>query len=119
MFPIGWPVAAFFFLLHALAGAAIGALTGLLLSLTTRRTARAFLRHGFLGVIGYFIGFLGCIFTPWPENTITYRLEGGALVTETANIYQHPERVAIIVAILLPLLNELYRWRKQKTAKLS
>jgi hypothetical protein len=35
------------------------------------------------------------------------------------NRYQHPERVAIVIAILLPLLHELYRWRKRNPAPLT
>ena len=48
---------------------------------------------------------------PWHTNTITYELSGGTHVTSTMNNYQHPERVAVVVAIILPILYELYRKR--------
>ena len=53
------------------------------------------------------------------RNTITYRLEGGTEVSSTMNSYQHFERVAICIAILLPLLHELYLWKKRKASQLT
>lgn len=52
---------------------------------------------------------------PWPRNTISYQTKEGVLVTSTMNTYQHPERVAIVVAVLLPLLHELYRLKRART----
>jgi hypothetical protein len=56
---------------------------------------------------------------PWPRNTVVKQLEGGGSVATTMNRYQHPERVAIAIAIILPLLQELYRWRKRNAASLT
>jgi hypothetical protein len=56
---------------------------------------------------------------PWPENTVVKQLDGGGTVSTTMNTYQHPEHVAIAVAILLPLLYALYRWRKRNAASLT
>ena len=67
------------------------------------------LTDAFLGAFGYLAAWHACIFMPWPRNTITYRLEGGTQVSSTMNRYQHPERVAIIIAVISPLLYELYR----------
>ena len=114
MFPLPWPIVVFYLLAYALAGMTIGVLTGWLISRMTGSKTRTLLKDGFLGSFGYLAGIFGCLFMPWPRNTISYRLEGGTVVTSTMNTYQHPERVAFVVAILLPLLNELYRWRKAK-----
>jgi hypothetical protein len=51
---------------------------------------------------------------PWPSNTVVERLEGGGTVTSTMPRYQHPERVAIVMAVLLPLLHELYRLKRAR-----
>jgi len=109
MFPLPWPIAALSLLLRALAGMAIGALTGWFVSLVTRRGSQAAVKDGFLGLFGYFAGFIGCIVV-WPRNAITYRVEGVTLI--------NPEWVAIFGAVLFPLLNELYRWRKGSTTSL-
>ena len=106
MFPLSWPVVAFFLLLRALAGMAIGALSGWLFSLMTRRGSEAVMRDGFLGVFGYFAAFIGCILV-WPRNSITYQAPGVTVV--------NPEWVAVFGAVFFPLLNELYRWRKSST----
>jgi len=119
MFPVPWPVVVAYLLAYALAGIAIGALTGWLVSLIARNHPTALLKDGLLGSVGFLVGFFIAALMPWPRNTITYQLEGGTTVSSTMNSYQHPERVAIVVAILLPLLNELYRWRKRKTAQLA
>jgi hypothetical protein len=72
-----------------------------------------------LGSMGFLLGFFGCVFMPWHRNTISYRLAGGTEVTSTADIYQHPNRIGIIFAILLPLMYELYRWRRLRTNRSS
>jgi uncharacterized membrane protein YeaQ/YmgE (transglycosylase-associated protein family) len=94
-----------------LAGMAIGALTGYLASLVMKCEQRKLLKDAFLGSLGFLVGFYACVFLPWHQNTISYYLEGGTKVTSTMNIYQHPERVAVVVAVLLPLLYELYRFK--------
>jgi len=113
MFPISPLFAIFSLVVYALAGMAIGALTGWLTSLITKRGQQWLLKDGFLGSFGYLAGFVGCIFMPFPRNTVVKQLEGGGSVATTMNTYQHPERVAIALAVLLPLLHELYRWRKR------
>jgi uncharacterized membrane protein YeaQ/YmgE (transglycosylase-associated protein family) len=90
-----------FLLLRAIAEMAIGALSGWLFSLITRRGSHAVLRDAFPGLFGYFAAFVGCIFA-FPRNTVI-----------------NPEWVAVGGAVLLPLLNELYRWRRRKPASLA
>lgn len=112
MFPTPWPVVALYLVAYAIVGMTIGVITGWLVSLLTRSGRRKLLNDAILGTLGYLAGFFACIFVHWPRNTITYRLEGDTQVSSTMNTYQHPERVAIVTAIVLPLLYELYRLRK-------
>lgn len=74
-----------------------------------------FLRNIFLGSFGFLAGYVGCIFIPWPTNTVVEPLGGGGTVETTMSRYQHPERVAIVLAILLPVLHELYRYKRART----
>lgn len=103
---------------YALAGMTIGGITGLLVARMTRRGLRGFPKDIFLGSFGFLAGFIGCAFMPWPENTVVERVDGGGSVATTMNRYQHPEHVAIVLAILLPLLHELYRWKKRHVGQL-
>jgi hypothetical protein len=98
---------------------AIGILIGWLTYLITKSKPRKLFRWAYLGALGFLIGFFGCVFLPWHENTITYYLDGGTKVTSTMNIYQHPERIAVVVAVLLPLLYELYRSRLRSTQNIA
>jgi len=102
------PLVVAYLVVYALSGLGIGALTGWLVALIERNRPAAVLKDGLLGSVGFLTGFFVAALMPWHRNTITYRLDGGT-VTSTMNSYQHPERVAIVVAILLPLLSELYR----------
>jgi uncharacterized membrane protein YeaQ/YmgE (transglycosylase-associated protein family) len=116
MFPIFPIVVAIFWVVYALCGMAIGALAGWAVSLVTKSGRGGIFRDALLGTFGYLAGFIGSIIVPWPKNTIRYQLEGGTEVVSTMNTYQHPERVAIALAVLLPVLHELYRWKKRSTA---
>jgi len=101
--------------MYAVAGAAIGALTGWVASLITKCGLKGILRDTCFGLFGFMVGFIGCIFVPWPRNAIVEKLEGGGSVASTMNTYQHPERVAIVVAVLLPVLYELCRFKRART----
>jgi hypothetical protein len=109
MFPVPWFVVALYLAAYAIVGMTIGAITGLAVSLLAKDARRKVLTDAFLGAFGYLAAWQACILLPWPRNTIKYRLEGGTQVSSTMNRYQHPEWVAIIVAVILPLLYELYR----------
>ncbi len=115
VFPVAPVVVVIAFILWVLAGMVIGALGGLLVSLATKCGQQGIIKDAFLGSFGFLVGFLGCVSMPWPRNTIVEQLEGGGTVTTTLNIYQHPYRVAIVVAVLLPLLHELYRSKRART----
>jgi hypothetical protein len=97
MMPIlPWPIVALFLLLHALAGMAIGAITGWVFCLVAKIRPRALVADLFLGTVGYLAGFTACVLV-WPKNTMTY------------GTGPNPEWAAVVGAALLPLLNELYR----------
>jgi hypothetical protein len=109
-------VVIFFLVLCGLAGVGIGVLTGWLVALATRcATQYGVLKNGLLGSLGSLAGFIGCIVMPWPRNTVVESLEGGGWVATTTSKYQHPEHVAVALAILLPLFHELYRWAEEQT----
>jgi hypothetical protein len=109
VFPVPWFVVVLYLLAYAVAGMVIGALTGWLASLITKRGTHGILEDAFFGSLGYLVGFIGCVLMPWPRNTVVEPLEGGGSVATTMSTYQHPERVAIVVAVIAPLLYELYR----------
>jgi hypothetical protein len=96
MFPLSWPLTMVFLLLHALAGMAVGALTGWLVCLVAKVQPRTLVADGALGIVGYFAGFVCCVLV-WPKNAITY------------GTGPNPQWAAVLVAAFLPLLNELYR----------
>jgi hypothetical protein len=92
---------------------AIGALTGLLVSLALKLKIRGIFKDGLLGSFGFLLGWIGAVFMPWPRNTIAYYVDG-VLVTSTMNSYQHPVRLGFVVAVLLSLLHTLYRFKRSK-----
>ena len=100
-----WPIVALFLLLHALAGMAIGAVSGWAVCLIGRIRPRALLVDGVIGTLGYLASFTGCVLV-WPKNTMTYGTGPNA------------EWAAVVGAALLPLLYELYR-RKTRTTGAS
>ena len=112
VFPVPVTFVIFALVLCATAGMAIGALSGFLTSLVTKCGPKGVFRNIFLGSLGFLVGFIGCILVPWPSNTLVEPLEGGGTVATTMARYQHPERVAIVVAVLLPVLHEMYRFKR-------
>jgi hypothetical protein len=112
MFQIGWLVAAFSLIVLALIGLVLGAFTGFLLCSKLKFELRGIIKDGLCGSIGSLAGFLAAVSVPY-RNTITYRV-GQTFVTSTTNSYQHPERVAIAAAVLLPLLRAAYRFRRER-----
>ena len=119
MFPVPWFVAALYLAAYALAGMAVGAITGWLVSLRIKGGRQRLLKDALLGSFGYLAGFFVRIFMPWPQNTVVTRLEGGGSVATTMSRYQHPERLAIVIAVLFPLLYELSRRTMRKASSLT
>lgn len=107
MLPLPPIVPVAFAMLYAMMGALVGSLSGWLTALCCKRRPRLKV-DAILGGIGFLLAFLISALLPWPTNTISYELAGGTKVTSTMNSYQHPERVAVAVAIIMPLLYELW-----------
>jgi len=89
---------------------AIGAITGWLSSLVLKNGAGGVIKDSFLGAFGYLAGFYGCIFMPWPRNASSEGFAGAMRLTMNL----HSERGSIVVAILFPVLHELYRSRRKR-----
>ena len=115
MFPVPPIVVVLALVLLAIAGMAVGALSGWLTSLITKCGQKGVLRDSFLGSLGFLVGFIGSVYMPWPHNTVVEQLKGGGTVATTISRYQHPYRVAVVMAVLLPLLHELSRRKKAQT----
>ena len=114
MVPANSPLFFVYSLMYWLIGFVMGVAIGYLVTLIARNRPATFLRDGALGSFGFWGGFLLTGLVPWRYNTVTINLTGGGTVATTMNRYQHPERVALLLAIMLPLLNEVFRLRKRK-----
>jgi uncharacterized membrane protein YeaQ/YmgE (transglycosylase-associated protein family) len=115
MIPIPWSIVVVFFVLYAVAGTWIGALSGWLGTWIMKRDSRGLEKDAFLGAFGFLAGMIGCAYMPWPKNTVVEVLKAGIVTTTTMNRYQHPARVGVVMAVLLPLLHELYRYKRTRT----
>jgi hypothetical protein len=67
---------------------------------------------GIFRAVGFSVAWEMVLLIPW-QNTITYRV-GNTMVTSTMNHYQHPNLLAYVAAGLLPVLNEIRRFRKSR-----
>jgi len=105
-----------FLLGYAILGMLIGAVSGsltyavmkavsrrVLTDPDSKRASKRVLTYAFIGLLGCFGGLMTATL-PWHQNTVTYRLSGGVLVSSTADYFQYSERVAVIAAIMLPCL---------------
>jgi hypothetical protein len=95
------------YLLEAVVGICIGASIALLVIVVTKRPAKI-LPDAILGAIGFVGGAVASAKAPWQMNTVTRKV-GGAIVSTTVRHYQHPYRVALALAVLFPVLFEIYR----------
>jgi hypothetical protein len=95
------------YLLEAVVGISIGAIIGLLVILATRRPTLLFV-DALLGAVGFVGGAIGSAKLPYKMNTVTQRV-GDTILTTTSRHYQHPYRAALLLAVLLPVLFEVYR----------
>jgi len=105
-----------FLVAYAVAGLGVGAISGWLSALATRQDLKELRKDSLLGLFGFFAGLIGTILMPWQENTVSEQLAGGGVVTTTMSTYQHPVRVALVFAFLLPMLHEMYRSRRKRAA---
>ena len=118
-----------FLLGYAILGMAIGAVSGWLTHAVTKAVSRQILADAvtekpskrvlpdaLAGLLGCFGGLMTASL-PWHQNTITYRLSGGTIVSQTADYFQYYERAAIIAAILLPCLYEFGRFFRARRSR--
>ena len=88
-------------------GIAIGAVIGLLVILITKRRGLV-LVDALLGGAGFVGGAIATAKVPWQLNTVTRKV-GDAIVSSTMRHYQHPYRAALLLAVLLPVIYEVFR----------
>ena len=95
-------------------GLAVGFFTGILASRMLRLPlrARSILIDALLGALIFPLTFELVWLIPW-RTTSTYRT-GETVVTSISTHYSHPGRIAVGMAILLPLLHEVIRFRLAK-----
>jgi hypothetical protein len=113
--PIPWTLVVVFLIAYAVAGMWIGALSGWLGMWIIKGDSQGLEKDAYLGGFGFLAGFIGCAYMPWPKNTVVEVLKGGITTTTTMNRYQHPARVAVVMAVLLPLLHGVYRYKRTRT----
>jgi hypothetical protein len=99
----------------AVVGGAIGAGIGVAMSVLTKqsRLDRAALIDTMLGAIGFAGTRIVLALAPIPAETVT-RHVGNAIITTTVKRYQYPNRVAFPLAVLLPLLFELFMFKRRQ-----
>jgi hypothetical protein len=112
MFEIGPAAIAFGYIVIALLGATIGAVSGILFSLIFKLRVRGIVKDALFGAIGSVLTVIGCAVIPWPRNTISESVGPGLTVQTTMNRFQHPYIAAIIVAATLPALHQLFRFKR-------
>jgi hypothetical protein len=95
------------YLLELVVGFSIGAVIALLVILATKRPTLILL-DAILGATGFLGGAVASARIPYHLNTVTRRV-GDAIVTTTSRRYQHPYQAALLLAVLLPILYEVYR----------
>ena len=88
-------------------GISIGAVIGLLVILVTKRPT-LILVDALLGAVGFVVGVVLTARVPFQMNTVTRKV-GDAILSTTTRHYQHPYRAAVLLAVLLPVLYEVYR----------
>ncbi len=98
----------------AVVGGAIGAGLGVALCVFAKRSQldRGVLIDALLGAIGFAGTRIVIALTPIQSETIT-RHVGNAIVTTTMRRYQYPNRIAFPLAVLLPLLYELFMFKRR------
>jgi hypothetical protein len=114
VFAISPVIIVFALFLMVCVGVGAGALCGLLASMVLKLGTHGILKDAVLGGVGFLAGFFGSISLPWPQNTIKYHV-GDISVASTMHTYQHPYNVAFAIALILPALHELYRFKQSRS----
>jgi len=95
------------YFLEAVVGLSIGGIIGLAVILVTKKTALVLI-DALLGAIGFIGGAVATARVPYRMNTVSKRV-GDAIISTTVRHYQHPYRIALLAAVLLPVIYELCR----------
>lgn len=100
-------------LLSLVVGAAIGALIALIADRISQRGKPALVVDTILGAIGFTGGAIGFAFLPAIQHSTTTRA-GGLIIHTTTRNYSEAYQLAFGVAALLPILYEMYRYRRAR-----
>jgi membrane associated rhomboid family serine protease len=112
VFPISTTIVVMYCIGLAVVGAAIGAFIGLIAPVVSKPGPTWILKDAFLGASGMLAGWFGCVLMSSRRITTSYALEGGRIVVTST--MKHPEGAAVVVAVLLPIVHELYRFRRAR-----
>lgn len=93
-------------------GAVIGLSSGIVTSLILKVGLRGVWKDALLGAIAVPIGLVLVYIIPWPENTVRRPIAGGSEMETTMKTFQHPLAVAFVLALMLPILHNAYRYRR-------
>jgi DMSO reductase anchor subunit len=108
MFQVAPSVVVFGYIVIAFVGAVLGTGSGMLLWAILKHRTHWGVTDALLGAIGAVLTVTACAIVPLPRNTVS-RSVGPGLTVETAlNRFQHPYIAAIIVALALPALRQLF-----------
>ena len=110
MFPIAPGNVIIVLILVAIIGLIIGMLSGLLTSLILGIGRKGFWKDALLGGIGTFVGLFSAYTVPWPEYTITT----SSGIQETMSRFPYPFLVAYVVAAMLPIIRQTYRYKRSR-----
>ncbi len=100
-------------LLSLVVGAATGALVALIADRISQRGKPALLVDTILGAIGFAGGAIGLGFLPAIQRSTTTRA-GGLIIHTTTRNYSEAYQLAFGVAALVPILYEVFRYRRAR-----
>jgi len=100
-------------LLSLVVGAATGALIALIADRISKRGKPALLVDTILGAIGFAGGAIGFAFLPAIQHSTTTRA-GGIIIHTTTRNYSEAYQLAFGVASLMPVVYEMYRYRRAR-----
>jgi hypothetical protein len=114
MFQVGPIVVVLGYIVIAAVGGIIGTLAGVAFSTVLKIGLRGVTKDAFLGAIGSVASVIGCAIVPWPRNTVSQSLGPGLHLETTLNRFQHPYIAATVVAVILPVVHEVFRHRRKQ-----
>jgi len=100
------------YVLVALLGAIVSVLSGALISTVFKLRKQRSVRYALLGSVGSVLTVILSATIPWPWNTLSTSLGPGVRLETAMDRFQHPYIAAIVVAIVLPALDQLIRSKR-------